>query len=76
MPALKELVGGRATETLPALQNIFVEGLQPSGPVQEGIGEFVAARQVASHPIAVTNWERGWEEDEDDDDDDDEKDDD
>ena len=75
VPALKELVGGRATETLPALQNIFVEGLQPSGPVQEGIGEFVAARQVASHPIAVTNWERGWE-DEDEDDDDDEKDDD
>jgi hypothetical protein len=74
VPALKELVGGRATETLPALQNIFLEGLQPSGPVQKGIGQFVAARQVASHPIAITDWARGWQEDEDDDDDDDDDD--
>jgi hypothetical protein len=69
VPALNELVGGRATEMLPALQNMFLEGLQPSGPVQEGIGQFVAARQIASHPIAVTNWARGWKEDHDDDDD-------
>ena len=60
VPALKELVGGRATETLPALQNIFLERLQPSGPVQEGIGQFVAARQDAGHPIAVTDWARRW----------------
>jgi hypothetical protein len=58
--ALQELVGGRATEmlptVLPTLKNIFVEGLESSGPVQEGIGQFVAVRQVAGHPIAVSRW--------------------
>ena len=29
-----------------------------SGPVQEGVGRFVATRQVAGHPIAVSRWER------------------
>jgi hypothetical protein len=57
MPALQELVGGRTTEVLPILQNIFLEELQASGPVQEGIRQFVAARQVTSHPIAVSLWE-------------------
>jgi hypothetical protein len=55
-PALQELVEGRTTEVLPDLQNIFLEGLKPSGLVQEGIGKFVAARQVASCPIAVSGW--------------------
>jgi hypothetical protein len=45
-------------EVLPALQNIFLEGLQPSGPVQEDLGKFVAARQLSGHPIAVSPWER------------------
>jgi hypothetical protein len=65
-PALQELVRGRTTEMLPALQNIFLEGFQPSGPVQEGIGQFAAVRQVTSHPIAVTCWERKWNLDEND----------
>jgi len=56
--ALQELVGGRTTEVLPILQNVFIEKLQPSGHVQEGIGKFVAARQVASHPIVVSRWDR------------------
>ena len=59
--ALQELVEGRTTEmlptVLPALQNIFVEGLESSGPVHEGIGQFFAARQVAAHPIVVSRWE-------------------
>jgi hypothetical protein len=58
--ALQELVEGRTTEflptVLPTLQNIFVEGLESSGPVQEGIGQFVAARQVTGHRIAVSRW--------------------
>ena len=62
-PALQELVEGRTTEVLPtvlpALQNIFVEKLESSGSVQEGIRRFVAAQQVAGHPIAVSRWERG-----------------
>ena len=57
VPALRELVGGRTIEVLPTLQNIFLEELQPSGPVQDGIRQFVAARQVTSHPIAVSRWD-------------------
>jgi hypothetical protein len=56
--ALQELGGARTTAVLPSLQNIFLEGLQPSGTVQEGIQKFVAARQVTSHPIAVSHWDR------------------
>ena len=59
--ALQELVGGSTTEVLPALQNIFLEGLEPSGPIQEGIEQFVAERRVTGHPITVTPWERDWE---------------
>jgi hypothetical protein len=58
VPALQELVAGRVTDVLPNLQNIFVEELQPSGPVQEGIGKFIAARQLAGHPITVSRWDR------------------
>jgi hypothetical protein len=55
---LQELVGGRATEVFPALQNLFLEGLDPSGAIQEGIGKFVAARQLTSQPIVVSRWDR------------------
>ena len=54
--ALQELVGGRTAEVLPILQNIYLEGLKPSGPIQEGIQKFVAARQLSSHPITVSRW--------------------
>ena len=57
--ALQELVGPRTTEVLPTLENIFLEGLSPSGPLQKGIEKFVAARQLTSHPVAVSRWERG-----------------
>jgi hypothetical protein len=53
VPALEELVGARATEVLPSLKNIFLEG-QPSGPIQEDIQQFVATRQVSGHPVAVS----------------------
>ena len=52
--ALQGLVEGRITEVLPSLQNIFVEGPEPSGPFQESIGQFVAARQLSCHPIAIS----------------------
>ena len=55
-PVFQELVEGRTTEVLPALQNIFLEGFESPGSVQEGIGQFVAARQVAGHPIAISRW--------------------
>jgi hypothetical protein len=58
--ALQELVGERVPEVLPALQALFIQEMPPSGPVQEGIGQFVAARQLSGHPIAVSRWERKW----------------
>ena len=58
VPALQELVGISTTEAFPNLQNIFLEELQESGPVQEGIEKFVAARQVTGHAIAVSRWDR------------------
>ena len=56
-PTLGELVGVRTTEVLPTLENIFLAGLQPLGPLEEGIEKFIAARQVTSHPVAVS---RSW----------------
>ena len=55
-PTLQELVGGRVTEVLPALQTLFLEGTLSSG-VQETIDKFVAARKLAGHPIAVSHCE-------------------
>jgi hypothetical protein len=52
-PALQELVEGRTTETLPSLENVSLEGLESSG---HGIGQFVAARQVSSHPVTISRW--------------------
>jgi len=46
-----------ATEELPALQNIFMEGLRRSGPVQEAIGQFVSARQLCGLPVTVHKWD-------------------
>jgi hypothetical protein len=56
--ALRELVGGKTAEVLPNLQNIFLEELQQSGPIQEGISMFVAARQLSGRLITVSLWER------------------
>ena len=52
--ALQELAGDKIKEVLPRLQNIFVEGLEPSGPLQENIKQFVAARQLLNHHITVS----------------------
>ena len=43
----------------PALRNLSLEGLGPSGPVQEGIKSFVAARQLSDRPVAVQGWDHG-----------------
>ena len=56
-PALQDLVGDRLTEVLPALQTLFLDETLSSGPVPEAIGQFVAARQLAGHPIAISPWE-------------------
>jgi hypothetical protein len=57
--ALQELVGARITDVLPSLHNVFMEGLEPSGPLQESIGRFVAARLLSDHPIAISVWHTG-----------------
>jgi len=58
--ALRELSGESVTEVLPALQDIFLEGVEPLGPVQEAIGTFVAARQLHGNLIAVHDWDGEW----------------
>jgi hypothetical protein len=55
-PALKELVGERVTEVLPALQTLDLYRPLAPGPVRETIEQFVAARQLAGHPIVVSHW--------------------
>ena len=54
-PALREVAGERATEVLPALQNLSLttSGGSPSGPLKEAIEEFIAARQLDGHPLTV-----------------------
>jgi hypothetical protein len=51
--ALQELTEARTTEVLPALQNIFLEEFQISVPVHEGIAQFVSARKLTDHPVAI-----------------------
>jgi len=53
-PALQELAGERATEVLPALQDLFLKtSWRPSGPVKESIEQFIATRQLHGHPVTV-----------------------
>jgi hypothetical protein len=59
--ALQELTGERTMEVLPALHSLFMEGLEPSGPMPEGIKSFVAARQLSDHHVAVQTWNRSYE---------------
>jgi hypothetical protein len=56
-PILQELVGERAADVLPALQTLFLTETPSLRPVRKGIRQFVAARQLASHPIAVSRWD-------------------
>lgn len=55
--ALREVGRRRLTEVLPALQNIYISGVQHPGPIQEAIGEFIAARELSGHPVSVQRWE-------------------
>ena len=61
VPALQDLVGGRTTkeEAFPTLENIFLEELQESGPVQEGIDIYRAAcRTVTAYGRTFTAYSR------------------
>ena len=56
-PALQELAGERVTEVLPMLQNLSLERRRHSEPVEEAIRQFIAARQLSGHPVAVLGHE-------------------
>jgi hypothetical protein len=55
-PALQELASEGVMEVLPALQNLFIVNSQSSAFIKEAIGEFVAARELSSHPITAQSW--------------------
>jgi hypothetical protein len=56
--ALRGLPAERVMGVLPALEIVFISGLQPFGPVREAISEFVDARQLSGHPVSI-HWEGG-----------------
>ena len=49
--SLQELFGSRMTEVLPSLEIIFLARFEPY--FQEPIEQFIAARQLSGHPIAI-----------------------
>jgi hypothetical protein len=51
--SLRELTGERTLEVLPALKNLFLEGFQPSGSVQEAMRPFLSARQLSGYPVII-----------------------
>lgn len=55
--ALQELASEWATNTLPALESLYFEEIKPSTPVEEAIGQFIAARQLLGHPVTVSCWD-------------------
>ena len=56
--ALQELVGESVASVFPALESIFLEEPEPSRPVQDAFRQFIAARQLSGHPVAVSQWNR------------------
>ena len=58
-PTLREIAGGGTTEVLSTLQNLYLEGFQSSESVEEGIEQFISARQLTNRPVAISVWKRG-----------------
>jgi F-box-like len=55
--ALQEFSGNMATEVLPALGSLYLEGYEPLGPVRRAIEPYITARQVSNHPVTIHHWE-------------------
>lgn len=55
--ALQELAGESVMEALPALRNLYIEGLRPLGPIREAVGQLVTAQRLSGHPVAVRRWD-------------------
>jgi len=51
--ALQKLIGERATEVLPNLRDIFLEGSAESGSIQEVIQPFVDSRRLSGQPVTI-----------------------
>jgi len=51
--ALGELTGERTMEVLPALENLCLDELGPSGSARDAVESFIAARQILGRPIVV-----------------------
>ncbi|KAI9507843.1 hypothetical protein F5148DRAFT_1284726 [Russula earlei] len=55
--ALEELAKDRVTQVLPALHGIFLSDLAPGESVPpKSVEQFVAARRLSGHPVAVYPW--------------------
>jgi hypothetical protein len=57
-PALQELIGESATEVLPNLRDLSLEGSAISDSIQEDIKAFTEARRLSGRPVAVYHWDR------------------
>jgi hypothetical protein len=57
--ALQQLIGERAPEVLPNLRDIFMEGSETPGTVQEAMQPFLTARRLSGQPVAFHHW-GGW----------------
>ena len=58
--ALTRLPSERVMEVLPALEIVFISGLELFGPVKEAMTEFANARELSGHPVSIYDWE--WRE--------------
>jgi hypothetical protein len=58
-PTLQDLAADRVTDVLPALQNFFLKMPEESGPVKNAFTQFVTARKLSGHPVAVHLYKRG-----------------
>jgi len=56
--ALAEVPGESLPAVIPVVETISIEDPEPSGHVQEAIGQFVTARQLSGHPVAVQRWDK------------------
>ena len=56
--ALKEFTGELAVTVLPALHSLSLEGLPPSGLVQDAIRSFVTVKQLVDRPVVIQSWAR------------------
>jgi hypothetical protein len=54
--ALQGLTVQMATEVLPVLRTLFLEGLEPSGLVHEAIKSFAKSRQLSHRPVDIQRW--------------------